>query len=168
MESVEQYIKQIVNKNIPVFLTAGKVKQINTDVCDIERAGLPDLYDVRMHAVTDVNADYMRITPKVGSYVLVAIIDNKEEEAFIVAYSEIDKIELRGNALGGLVISQKIADEVNEIKQDLNNLKSAFSAWVVAPSDGGAALKTATATWYGNQLVPVNTVDLENEKIKHG
>jgi len=43
-----------------------------------------------------------------------------------------------------------------------------FNAWVVAPSDGGAALKSAAATWSGNNLSPAVASDLENKKVKHG
>lgn len=50
----------------------------------------------------------------------------------------------------------------NELQDDVNTLKQVFSAWAVVPSDGGAALKTAAATWYGTPL----TSDISDAKIE--
>lgn len=41
---------------------------------------------------------------------------------------------------------------VEELQNDLTTLKAAFNTWVVNPADGGAALKTAAAAWYGTPI----------------
>jgi hypothetical protein len=50
------------------------------------------------------------------------------------------------------VMFSKLKEVADELKQDITNLKSAFSSWVVVPNDGGQALKTAAATWTGTAL----------------
>lgn len=49
-----------------------------------------------------------------------------------------------------------------QVQARLDGLKTAISAWVVVPNDGGAALKTALATWLGQS----NDVSSDNVFIK--
>lgn len=51
---------------------------------------------------------------------------------------------------------------VEELQNDLTTLKSAFSGWVTVPNDGGAALKAATATWYGTAI----SGNMDNSKVE--
>jgi hypothetical protein len=175
--SLKHTILSIIKQNIPVQVVTGEVMSVDETqmTCDVKIESRPDRLDVRIRSVIDGQEKGILIYPKTGSKVLVGLIENNAQSSFICGYSEVDKIrlidceiELNSGANGGLVISQKVADEVNEIKQDLNNLKAVFNSWVVVPSDGGAALKAAAATWYANQLTPVNKTDLENNKVKHG
>lgn len=50
---------------------------------------------------------------------------------------------------------------IEELQNDINNLKSIISAWVPVPNDGGAALKAALSSWYGSALVE----QIDNAKI---
>jgi hypothetical protein len=77
-----------------------------------------------------------------------------------------DKVVFNNGTLGGMVKLNDLVSKLNTLESDINTLKAAFSAWVVAPGDGGAALKTATGAWYGHQLQPTQPADLENPKIK--
>jgi hypothetical protein len=45
------------------------------------------------------------------------------------------------------------AATIEEIQQDIAALKQAFTTWVPVPSDGGAALKAAAASWFAQPLV---------------
>ena len=51
---------------------------------------------------------------------------------------------------------------VEELQNDVNTLKNVFSNWIVAPSDGGAALKTAATTWYGTSI----SENIDNAKVE--
>ena len=42
---------------------------------------------------------------------------------------------------------------IDELQDDISDLKNAFTSWVVAPNDGGAALKAAAATWAATPFV---------------
>lgn len=68
--------------------------------------------------------------------------------------------------LGGMVKVMEALKRWNLIENDVNLLKQAFAAWVVVPSDGGAALKAITAAWFGQALTPTTLTDIENPKIK--
>lgn len=118
--------------------------------------------------------------PAAGSYVVVAFIN--PAVAVVVLCDQIDKVQLdigrtsvtvtdegitlNGGKLGGLVISAKTAQRLNALEKDINELKTVFAAWTPATTDGGAALKTAAATWAGRQLEQTTAADLENERVK--
>ena len=57
---------------------------------------------------------------------------------------------------------------VDNLVTDINILKIVFSTgWVVVPTDGGAALKVAAATWYGSSLSsPAIVQDVAATKVK--
>lgn len=77
-----------------------------------------------------------------------------------------DNIVFNDGTLGGLIVLNDAVSRWNKIEQDINALKTAFSSWIVAPNDGGQALKTATAAWYGQPLAITTQTDVENPKIK--
>ena len=76
-----------------------------------------------------------------------------------------DKIELgERNASDAAVLDSALQTELGRVKNELTTLvnditvlKAAFTAWVVNPLDGGAALKAAAAAWYGAILSPPAT-----------
>lgn len=120
------------------------------------------------------------IKPAVGSKVTITFINNLT--GIITSYSEIDSIEIKisdkqfnidssevsfnGGSNGGMVIPQDLVDKLNIIEDDINDLKTAISGWVPIPNDGGGALKTATASWYGSSLTNTVLGDVENTGIK--
>lgn len=77
-----------------------------------------------------------------------------------------ENIIFNGGDLGGLVIIGDLTKRLNLIENDINKLKTAMSGWTPVAQDGGAALKTAVASWAGSQLTPTKRGDYENEKVK--
>lgn len=75
---------------------------------------------------------------------------------------------LNDGSLGGLVKVAQLTQKLNALENSVNQLKQIFSTWVPVPQDGGAALKTAAATWAGQQLTTTQRADIENDKIKQG
>ena len=65
----------------------------------------------------------------------------------------------------GMVLLEKNIQRLNNIEKDLNNLKSAFNSWIPTPNDGGAALKSSTASWSNSMLLLTTNSDIENTKI---
>lgn len=127
--------------------------------------------------------DGLQIIPVVGSQVLV--LTSTYNQPYIVQYSDVDKfylqvgdsemtinndgtMQLNDGSYDGLVKVQELTQKLNDIENDINALKTAFSGWTPIPNDGGGALKTATGSWYGQQLQPTQQQDIENDKITHG
>ena len=76
-------------------------------------------------------------------------------------------ITLNDGSYGGLIKIQNFITKFNALVQDINSLKTAFSTWIPAPNDGGAALQLKTANWYATQLQNLQSSDIENNKVKH-
>lgn len=51
---------------------------------------------------------------------------------------------------------------IDELQADIQDLKDAFTAWVVAPNDGGAALKAAAAVWSATPFVE----NIDNSEVE--
>lgn len=74
---------------------------------------------------------------------------------------------LNGGSFGGMVKAEQLTQRINAIEKDINTLKNVFSAWVITPNDGGAALKLAASTWADSPLTLTQRSDYENGKVKH-
>jgi hypothetical protein len=129
-------------------------------------------YNVPLRVLVSEQASVIEI-PKVGSKCIICFRDGNTGRPQLLACHEVlkilvncESIVFNNGQLGGLVKVDDLVNRLNKIEQDVNNLKNVFSSWVTSPGDGGAALKTAAATWYGQQLTPTHKSDLENEKIK--
>lgn len=104
--------------------------------------------------------------PTVGSIVMISPQD--EVTYFVSMYSGVDEIWLRGTENGGLVKVGSLVTKLNNLENDLNTLKTAFTSWVTVPNDGGAALKTISATWAGQTFTPTTENNLQSTTVKHG
>jgi hypothetical protein len=74
--------------------------------------------------------------------------DSDGELKFYIWQKADGTCEIGGNT-DFMVRFSKLKEAFDELQDDVTTLKQAFSSWVVVPSDGGAALKAASATWAG-------------------
>lgn len=66
-----------------------------------------------------------------------------------------------GGADDFMVRYTKMAESFQELQDSVNDLKTIIGTWVVAPGDGGSALKAVLAAWLGTPLVK----DITQSKI---
>lgn len=188
-ENISRNIKRIagtLSKNhSPIMM--GKVRSVDVDSCTCSVELTTDDADnptpsVLFNSILN-NTMGLLIEPAIGSTVWVAEIDG-EGKYGIVKYGEITKVTISINetkltitnseivlndgSLGGLIKIESLVQKVNALENDINTLKQIFTAWSPIPNDGGAALKTAAASWYAALLNLTVVSDLENPKIKHG
>jgi len=181
--SIKDLIRILAKSGEKFYSEIARVKSVNSDrTCDvIPINGDIEIYDVKLQANISQNTGLV-IYPKVNSYVLVSFLD--KNNAFVALTTDIDKFEViigdysftidnsgivfNDGSYGGLIKIADLVTKLNNIENDLNTLKGVFSGWVTAGGDGGAALKAAATTWYGQPLIPTTKNDLENKKVKHG
>ncbi len=171
--SLESVIQETIEKAaaaiIPVMVTEGEVTKVDKvkNTCHVKREGLPQLFDVRLNAIVSPGTNVVSIYPKEGSRVLVVLVENNKTDGYVLTATDIDEVIINGGENGGIAISQAVIDEIQAIKDDLNDIKTVFKTWVTAPNDGGASLKTAAATWFAAQLPDVDPSAIINTKVKH-
>lgn len=60
---------------------------------------------------------------------------------------------LFGGDSDNLIRYKQTADSINELKNDINDLKNLLASWTPVQNDGGAALKAVLASYYASPLV---------------
>lgn len=144
------------------------------ETCTVLPADDAEIFNVRMTAVLGEKASYFLPVPKVGSMVVVAILNGNENTAYIAQYSELDKVLLKCDEItfndglnGGLIIWDNLLTDLKKVNGILTAMKSVFDAWVPpgAPDAGAvlvAAMKSALST-----LSTPEYNNITNDKVKH-
>lgn len=160
-------LKNFILKNIPIQVSIGKVVSINNPkrTCTVEREDLPTLYDVQLQPIVQLNKGFY-ICPKLNSYVLVGIIENKHNHAFILSFSEIEEIHLGDSVNEGIVKIQPLKTELQKLNGNIDILKNATQA-IASALDAlipGTSIAFQTAV---SAMSTQNLSNLENTKVKH-
>lgn len=174
---MKEAIERMIADKIPYQVVTGKVVSVDESkmICDVEVTG-PDMIDVRMRAVIDSEAQGVLVIPTVGSYVLVGLINNKKQSAFICGYSKVEKvrvlcdeIELAGDQYGGLIKIEELKTELNKNNQLLQSILSILNGTpITEPGNGSpSALQVALKGAVAGKSVG-NFGNIENTKVKHG
>ncbi len=184
---LRQMLEQFLSKRtVQAFVIEGKVKSIDKDknTCDIEPLnGGAEYQDVRLQPITGSNSTGFFLYPKQDTNVLALIIN--QTEVFLLSVQEVESMKLfvsdsfklevdnQGNAVfndgnnGGLIIIQKLQEQIDKNSQLLQTMLNVFSSPVSEPGNGApsvfqAALLAATT---GQQVA--NLSNITNDKIKH-
>lgn len=140
------------------------VESVQENTCTVQM--LTDNEGVLTEGISTMISGNTNIRPKLKSKCLVAHIMNDDSEGLLIWCDEIEGLHMNGDEHGGLCITPKLVTEVNKLKAWMNAVQQAFNSWVVAPSDGGAALK-ALSTTFTNMQQP-DFSQIENKTVKHG
>lgn len=169
----------MVADKIQIQVIVGKVISVDESqmVCDIDVQGAPDMQDVRLRSVIDSGETGILITPTIDSYVLVGLINNRKESAFVCSYSSVDSvklltddIQLAGDEFGGLIKINDLVDKINTIENAVNQLKTEFNTHMhISPPAPVSPVTTAPPTVPSTvNLVNTTVTEIENENVKHG
>lgn len=160
-EIIRKMVMPLIQGRMPKYC---KVDEVNGSLCDVTDISTDtQILDVRLQGQ---ESDGMLLIPKVGSLVGVTMIN--KVQGYVSLYSDIDSIRFGDGSFDGLVKVQDLTTKLNNLENDVNELKNLISTWAPVPSDGGTALKTILATWYASSLTVTNKTELENDKITHG
>lgn len=183
METIKDYIDRMIQQNIPTQIVVGKVISVdeNKQVCDVDVVNSPDLLDVRIRAVIDDEKKGVLIVPKVDSYVLVGLINNRPESAFVASVTELDKyylyandeIQIGGDNFKGLVKIDDLVDKLNQLENKVNDFIQKYNTHThITTATESATPTPGTISPTMAQETPIQPItqvsDLENTKVKHG
>ena len=161
-KSIYEAIRMIAKGDGQALCDTGVARNVDADhgVCDVEIEGKAPAEGA---LIGNAESGVM-VVPKDGS--VVAVVWVSKTTAVVVMVAEVEEIRLMGGQMGGLMKVEELVKKLNAVEKDLNNLKQVFKGWVPVSQDGGAALKTAAATWATRQLTETQKSDIENEKVK--
>jgi len=177
-----------------VKIVVGKVESVDEDAstCDVLIYGTDESL-----IIPDVNlqvgvCDGLQILPVVGSDIL--LITSTYNKPYIIGYSDVDKyylqigdsqmtinndgtMQFNDGSYEGLVKVQELTDKLNNLENDINDLKTILQSVLTtpvnepgngAPSVFQQAMNAALSSYYGQQLTPTQQQDIENPDITHG
>lgn len=139
------------------------LKSGREDVQEVKTSSLPGIDsvplkdDIALYDTSDVSGE---------NFIVGFLVKNRKAEKGEVRFFALDEnaaekiyLWLKNNGeihFGGdtdnLIRYKQTADSINELKDDVNNLKNIFSTWVPAAGDGGAALKAALGPYFATPL----------------
>lgn len=108
-----------------------------------------------------------------GNGTLIKLFDGQILQAVKNAKIDMGKdgIKINDGSFGGIPIADKIADEVNLLRSEMNAIKEAVTAGggYSNPTDANTALLTlVTSGWNTQKLAPIKSEDLQNKDVTHG
>ena len=167
---IRALIQKLAKTDDEIYSQVCKVVNVNGNFCEVAPVrGDANIFKVKLLA-GDSETPFL-IVPAVDSEVVVTFLS--KDTAFISLYSEIETINIRGDAFGGLVKVEELVSKINRLEDKVNALISKFNAHThittatvgATPVPGVIAPPVTTET----PIAP-NTAksDLENDKIKHG
>jgi len=165
LKDAVQQLAGTFNRDI-VEIISCNVDSVNEDTmtCDctpITGNAITDIPDVQL---TSEVADGILLIPKIGSTVIVA--KSTRNTAFVLMYSDIDNIILRGGQLGGLIKIADLVSKINRLENLLNGFITIYNTHTHAVS--GAATLVPNQTETGSITPITSRNDIENTKITHG
>lgn len=152
-----------------------EVKSVDGATCTVTRVldGL-EIADVRLNCHITENEGIV-VTPKVNSFVLVTNIDGRQH--FVSQCSEVEKITIdcngdiiiNGGDNKGIVKIQELKDNLNSLKSYIEAMDSAISAGLTGVGASTAASGEAGAQAYSSAMIgqSINFKDMEDTKVKH-
>lgn len=182
INTVVKLLRNTSTKGIELYSVIGTAVNIRAseNLIDIVPISGAKIADVLINPVIDSTLG-LKLIPKENSIVIATF--TSKQNAYLAMCSELEEINVEiGNSKvqvtdseilfnegtnDGLINIKDLVTKLNNVENDLNILKSVFSSWVVAPTDGGGALKIAAAAWYAAMLTPTVQANLEDTKIKH-
>ncbi len=169
-------IRSIVNSNEKPQVLFCTVDKVNGSTCDVTPVSknLATIKRVRLN--TNSMGAGWRITPKVGSVVIVARL-SQLNDAYVAMVSEVEKAEMaatdtivfNGGVNGGIVKIKELEENLKALKEYVEAVHNALPTAFNAISSGSSANGLSGATSYSKDMAgkTIDFKNIENEKIKH-
>lgn len=149
----------------PLFATVDSVDMTEmTCYCIPIDDTLPDYNTVKLMTTPDKG---FFLIPKKDSQVIVQPM--KGGAAMVLMYSELEGIQMMGDSYGGLIKIDDLVTKLNNLENKVNSIINTFNTHTHPYMDSGSPATTSPSTSpIVGTLTPTQTIDIENDKIKHG
>lgn len=130
-------LRKLVNTGVGIFPAVVKSVDKEKGFCSVEYGKL-EYTEVRLTAVIDDNKNQILTLPKVGSWVLVGMIENDIHRLYVNSYSEVEALRLVVEDTEFVIDKSgyKISREDKDLNTLLSDLIDAITAIVVVQGKG--------------------------------
>ena len=103
----------------PISVYQGIVEAVDGITCTV-RFGDTVVDGIRLRASEAKNSAQLLIVPKIGTAVIVGSLTGDFTQLAVLSVDEIERIEINGGQLGGLVNIEALTDKINELVDAFN------------------------------------------------
>ncbi|MCE7990443.1 MAG: hypothetical protein HEP71_00630 [Roseivirga sp.] len=166
-EQILDRLREMVKAPYLVFPAEVKEVDRSTLSCTILPQDGVEMFDVRLKAGVENVTEGLVEIPAINSSVLVVLIGNSPENAFVAKCSRVEEVLFYGGENGGLIKVSELVSQLEKVNSYLKTLTNAFMAPVpVVSGDGGTALAGHISSQLASEQIP-DYSKIENPKVKH-
>ena len=149
----------------PITVYQGIVSRVDGITCTV-RFGEMEVDGIRLRASEASQDAQMLIVPKVDTAVIVGSLSGDLSELVVLAVDVIERIEINGGQLGGLINIEALTDKLNELVNAFNNHTHTILSGKIkcGPYPNAAPVQVPAVTSKAQQL---KKSDYEDETVKH-
>ncbi len=186
-ETIRQAILSMVENKIPITVQWATVDAVDPDNALLTATGLEDglpFDDV----LIGIGSDGVLAIPKVGSKVLIALLENSNTNAAVVMTESLEsyrikldngkylvlakegEILINGDGFGGMVKVGELVQRLNRVEKALNQLTSEFNAHThpSPPAPSNPVVTSAPSVPSSVKVSLTKRNQLENKTVNHG
>lgn len=154
---------------VPLQVFTADVIEVDEDsyTIDVKPPGMAEVSEVRLKAAIDNEVTGMVEIPEAGSSVLVGIIGNDPDTAYLIKCSKVAKIIINGGSNGGLTITPKLKEGLEKLSARVDALYDAIENGVPVPTDGGAGYQTTMLAILSGVTETEDFSEIEDELVTH-
>ncbi len=143
----------------------GEVVSVDGETCTVKFAS-QRVEGVRLRASLAEVEEQLLVVPKVGSAVVVGSLSGDLAELVVLVVDEIERIEINGGKLGGLVNIEPLVNGLNDLVDAFNEHTHTIpiGAVVCGEYPNGAPVNVPTTT---GRATKFDRDELEDETVKH-
>ena len=149
----------------PITVYQGVVVSIEGITCTV-RFGSMDVAGIRLRASEASDDTQMLIVPKVNTAVIVGSLSGDLSKLAVLSVDSIERIEVNGGKLGGLINIESLTSKINELVQAFNNHTHTISAGAIN-CGGYSSVAPVIVPKTTAPASKLNKNDYEDEKITH-
>lgn len=163
-ERLRRNIKAVVGP-APITVYQGIVSRVDGITCTV-RFGEMEVDGIRLRASEESQDAQMLIVPKVDTAVIVGSLSGDLSELVVLSVDVIERIEINGGKLGGLINIEALTNKINELVNAFNNHTHTIQSGqiVCGTYPNAAPVQVPAITSKAQQL---QKSDYEDETVKH-
>jgi hypothetical protein len=148
-----------------IAIYQGIVSSVQESTCTV-RFGAQEVSGIRMRAsVTDIEQQLL-IVPKVGTAVVVGSLSGDLSDLVVLLVDEVERIELHGAKLGGLVNIEPLVDDLNALVRAFNAHTHTIPTGSVVTT-GGANTAPVPVPAIASKASAFDREKLEDTTVQH-